>query len=285
MMSNRPISYGYQIINGEIQIAEEEAKIIKQIFDEYIQVNNMNQIAIRLNEQQIPFYQNVANWNKNKIDRIIQNTKYLGNEKYTAIIDDETFYLANKIKNQKGHKKIECSHQIDFLKTIIYCKKCGKLLIRRAEKMRKERWYCKNGCLMKKPIEDLTIEDGIKRAIAKMNFDTLQNQIQSESTYHQTAEIMRYTNEIYRLMNDENISFQSVKQMILKTASLKFEACHEDSRKIYTQKVLEETKRVIEEKHLSFNYLQNNLKKIVIDENLVMRIQFKNGMELISGEC
>lgn len=284
-MCNRQISYGYQIVNGVVQIVEDEAKIVKQIFDEYIKINNLNQIAMRLNEQQIPFYQNEVNWNKNKIDRIIRNIKYLGNEKYIAIIDKETFYLANEMKNQKGHKKIECSPKMDFLKTITYCENCGRLLIRRVQMGKKERWYCKNGCLLKKPIEDLTMEEGIKHAISKMESSINNCQNQSEPTYHQTAEIMKYTNEIYRSMKEQNISSQSIKQMILKAASLKFESCCEDNYKIYTLKVLEETKKAIIENNLSLDYLQSNIKKISVNESLILRVQLKNGIELVSGEA
>ena len=282
-MHNRQISYGYQIVNGQIQIVESEVAIVKSIFNEYIKKSNMNQIANQLNEQKIPFYENEINWNKNKIDRIIKNVKYLGNEKYTSIIDEKTFYLANEIKNQKGRRKIECSHQIEFLKTITFCEKCGTLLIRKVEKGRKERWYCKNGCFKKKSIEDIAIENGIKQAISKV--DLKMNEFQPKSTYHQSTEIMRYTNEIYRSMNEQSISFQSIKQMILKTASLKFELCEEDNYKVYTSMVLEETKKVIKEDNLSLNYLKRNIQKIVLNDNLILSVKLKNGMELMSGEC
>lgn len=284
-MHNRQISYGYQIVNGEIQIIEDEVKIVKKIFDEYIKGNKMEQIATWLNEQQIPFFLNEVNWNKNKIDRIIENKKYMGEEKYIPIIDKETFNFANEIKKRRGHRKIENNPKMDYLKTITYCEKCGRLLIRKVQMGIKERWYCKNGCLLKKPIEDLTMESGIKKAISKMDFNICKSQIQGETTYHQNAEIIRYTNEIYRSMEQQNISFQSIKQMILKTAALKFETCYADNYKIYTSNVLEETKKVIKEDDLSFDYLKNNIKKITINESLVLRVQLKNGIELISGEC
>ncbi len=105
---------------------------------------------------------------------------------------------------------------------------------------------------------------------------------QSTTTYHQNAEIMRYTNEIYRSMDQQNVSFQSIKQMILKTASLKFESCYEENYKVYTSNVLEETKKVIKEDDLSFDYLKNNIKKIMVNDSLILRVQLKNGIELMS---
>jgi len=279
-MCNRQVSYGYQIKDGKYEIVEEEAKIVHQIFNDYIHGKNMTQIANELNEKQIYFYQNDVNWNKNKIDRIIKNTKYLGDEKYNSIIQKEVFNLANQLKSQKAHKKAEISVVMDYIKTITYCSTCGRLLIRKVESGKKERWYCKNGCLMKKPIVDITIEDGIKQVMSKIDLSLDGKSISEEPTYQQTSEIMRYKNEIHRVLNEPNVSYQVIKQMILKMASLKFEASKENNLKFYTQNILEETKNIMKQEKLSIDYLKSNINKITINSNLIFQVQFKNGMEI-----
>lgn len=281
-MCNRQVSYGYQIKDGKYEIVEEEAKIVNQIFKDYIHGKNMTQIAKELNEEQVFFYQNEANWNKNKVDRIIKNPKYLGDKNHKAIIQEDIFNLANELKSQKGHRKAEISMEMDYIKTITYCSTCGRLLIRKVERGKKERWYCKNGCLMKKPIVDLTIENGIKQVISKIELSLDEKSISHEPTYQQTLEIMRYKNEIHRVLNEPNVSYQVIKQMIFKMASLKFEASKENNLKCYTQKILEETNNIMKQEKLSIDYIKNNINKITINSNLIFQVQFKNGMEITS---
>ena len=94
--------FGYKWVNGELQINEAEAAIIREIFKLYLQGNGIQKIADILNERKIEKRYGYAEWHKNTILYILNNERYMGDavlqKKYTT----DTF-PHKKIKN-KGQK-------------------------------------------------------------------------------------------------------------------------------------------------------------------------------------
>lgn len=73
------LAYGYaKDENGEIIIKEDEAEIIRRIFDEYLNGRGSYIIARGLNSDNIPTIRNGENWNDNVIKGILQNHIYEG---------------------------------------------------------------------------------------------------------------------------------------------------------------------------------------------------------------
>ncbi len=54
-MKNRRFPYGYEMQNGVIVIHLKEANIVKQIFSQYLNGENLKNVAERLTENQIEF--------------------------------------------------------------------------------------------------------------------------------------------------------------------------------------------------------------------------------------
>lgn len=54
-MKNRRFPYGYEMQNGLIVICLKEADTVKQIFSQYLNGENLKNIAERLTENQIEF--------------------------------------------------------------------------------------------------------------------------------------------------------------------------------------------------------------------------------------
>ena len=85
-MSLRTILYGYKVKNGKPVIFEIEAKVVRDIFADYIGGKSLKAIAAELTEQGVIYHLDKSVWTKNIISRIIANPatqssmiKYKGN--------------------------------------------------------------------------------------------------------------------------------------------------------------------------------------------------------------
>lgn len=77
-MANRMISYGYGMESGKLVVIDSEAEIVRRVFREYIEGKLLQEIADELTEEGVEFYLESRLWNKNKVFRIIENEKYIG---------------------------------------------------------------------------------------------------------------------------------------------------------------------------------------------------------------
>lgn len=147
MKKTRFIPYGYTIRDGRTVIDHNEADIIRYIFDEYIKGASLKELADDLTQRKVPYTEKTDVWDKARIARIIDNAKYLGNDEYDSIIDEDTFeYAVNaKTARQRNTVEKECEG-IALLRNRVKCEKCGSLMVRRICSKRniKESWKCTN---------------------------------------------------------------------------------------------------------------------------------------------
>ena len=98
----RPI-YGYRKEqNGKFTIVPEEAKIVDQIYREYLHGKSLQTIATELNEQHIPTLEGKTEWNHTTIRSILVNEKYTGD-----VLLQKTFttdcLTKKRVKNEGQH--------------------------------------------------------------------------------------------------------------------------------------------------------------------------------------
>ena len=281
-MANRMISYGYGYNDGVISIIDSEAKIVKRIFREYIEGILAQEIAERLSKEEVEFYMGDTVWNKNKVFRIIENEKYIGQEEYPAIIQLEVFQQANEKRTNRGNKKIVLSDEVEYLKKITYCAQCGKLFHRRTKWKKREKWYCVNGCKNDKYIADKEVFEGILSVISFiMEEPSCLIPVNGGKTYQPTQEIMRYTNEIVRMTNQPLPCFTTGKKVILECAALKFQECKENTE-VYTNNILEKIRQVWEKGKIDIDFLSETVSQIKIFKDGKIAVKFFNGVEVIS---
>ena len=81
---------GYKMINGNIEIDEEQAKTVKTIFEEYTEGKSMLAIAKELTEKGIFNANKKTNWNHGSVGKILQNVKYMGD---TSVLKGKLVYV------------------------------------------------------------------------------------------------------------------------------------------------------------------------------------------------
>lgn len=72
--------YGFDrdTVTGEIFIHEDEASVVRRIYDEFMTGFNTQQISNRLNEDGVPTHRKGAKWHNKTVINILQNEKYCG---------------------------------------------------------------------------------------------------------------------------------------------------------------------------------------------------------------
>ena len=283
-MKNRMYSYGYGCVNGQPAVIPEEAVVVKKVFSDYISGKIMREIAEELTAQSVEFYCGKTVWNKNMIFRILENRKYIGEDLYPSIIDLATYEKANGVKQSKGSAQTEDTMEVAWMKEHVFCGQCGSKMRRIAKWKTREKWICPNGCKCQKYTDDKAIYSGIEAIIEMISEDpTLLHRKEEFVPYQRTQEIMRYGNEIGRLMNAGNIEFNAVKNVILQSAALKFSACRED-KSVYTGVVEKHLPSIISDGVIDIDGIDQIVEKIELAESGDIVLRFINGKTISNNK-
>lgn len=169
--------------NGNLVINEEQAKIVRRIFRDFLQGETPESIARSLKEEGVPGWNGKANWYPTTVQRMLQNEKYMGDallqKTYTvdfltkkrsenqgqvnqyyiegnheAIIDKEEWELVQlEIERRNQFRQdnhinfyiIQCEQNPFICK--VFCKECGGLFGRKnwtTSRGKRPVWQCNN---------------------------------------------------------------------------------------------------------------------------------------------
>ncbi len=98
MLKNRSVPFGYSMVSGNFLLNEIEAEAVQKIFADYIGGKSLKKIA---SEMKIPYNSSKAVWNKNMVYRVLENRRYIGENRYPQIISEKDFELAKQIKSER----------------------------------------------------------------------------------------------------------------------------------------------------------------------------------------
>lgn len=100
-MGNRKQPFGYKITLGEVVIHTEEARVVQQIFKQYLMGESLQRLADALREQGVA-YDDGRSWNKNTIARILEDDRYAGEKGYPKLIEQEQLQAVAEKRAQKA---------------------------------------------------------------------------------------------------------------------------------------------------------------------------------------
>ena len=95
-------AYGYDSVDCKLAINEEEAKIVRRIFDLYLQGFGTQLIATMLNKDGIPRRKGQGKWYRHTIKYILTNERYMGDALLQKKYYTET--LPHRLMTNKGEK-------------------------------------------------------------------------------------------------------------------------------------------------------------------------------------
>ena len=111
-LNNYKYFYGYDVINGELVINEQQAAVVRDIYEWYLQGMSLGQIKKRLEEKKIKTASGKDVWSKSVIQEMLCNEKYMGDcmlQKYFT----EDYLSGKKAKNigQRDKYFVHDSHE------------------------------------------------------------------------------------------------------------------------------------------------------------------------------
>lgn len=226
MMKNRYIPYGYTMINGDLVIEQNEAKTIRYIFESYIAGATLKDIAERLTAERVVYSEKNTEWNKARIMRILDNVKYLGDDRFAQIIDDTLYAEAARQKTARQRTTpADTQQEIHMLKGYIVCGKCGAVMKRRVEKKckYKERWYCSNAdCDNNVHIRDTVILKKVKNLTMRMVAEDYTPE-ERKMPITDTSETLRIKEELEEELNQPNINAQRALELCIELVRIQYE--------------------------------------------------------------
>ena len=102
VFSTRCAPYGYRLVDNQLEVIEDEAVVIRQIFDRYLSGISMEDIAKEITARGIPTKQNTPFWQVRSIQYILRNEKYIGNSLVQKTY--ATVTLPHRKKENKGEE-------------------------------------------------------------------------------------------------------------------------------------------------------------------------------------
>ena len=283
MPKNRVIPFGYSMRNGEITVDFNESKAVARIFEEYLNGSSLQQIARLMESEKIKYSEDSEHWNKNMVKRIIENKKYLGNEKYPQIIGEKFFTQANEKRMLRATSAYVISEDLQEIRNRTYCLECGHRLSRIGGNCRSAKWDCRNSdCYrLEYQLTDQMIIGVVltvlNAAIANPNLIENNGEI---STYSPTADVIRRQNEINQMIDSTQVDFNRIKSELYRLAEMKYECCSYDDNPQKTAQI-----RSLLDDHEQLNSLDIGLFKacisrIWISHFCTIEVEFINGIKI-----
>ena len=283
MSKNRVIPFGYCMRNGEITVDFNESKAVARIFEEYLNGSSLQQIARLMELEKIRYSEDSEHWNKNMVKRIIENEKYLGNEKYPQIIGDKFFTQANEKRMLKATSVCVIPEDLQEIRNRTYCLECGHRLSRIGGNCRSAKWDCRNpDCYrLEYQLTDQMIIGVVltvlNAAIANPNLIENNGEI---STYSPTADVIRGQNEINQMIDSTQLDFDRIKSELYRLTEMKYDCCtyNDDPQKTkQLMNLLENQKQL---NTLDIGLFKSCVNRIWISHFCATEVEFINGVHI-----
>lgn len=251
MQTHMPM--GYKMVDGKILVDEEKSKTVKRIYLEYLKGKSLIAIAKVLNEEEVPNANNRINWTHSAVGRILENTKYMGDEFYPELIDKAIF---NKVQAKRKQKENQLGRtaQPNSMKNQslfankIFCGKCGEPYRKYTEHSGKasemSRWKCKKYIFKNRVLcRNLFYTDEELKAI----FISAVNQLiknqrlldkpRKKELPKMSKELRDIENQIHQFEEDEDFSSKELVVLIFKRAELVYITSQIENYEVQTQKI------------------------------------------------
>ena len=266
----------YVPVNGE-------AEIVREIFNRYVGGETLKQIADDFTVRQIVYYKEKNTWSKNSIQRIIENSHYIGDDEYQRIIEPDLFGRAVKLKEEKGGSREKDSAVVHYLKSHTFCGQCGKRVTRIAKYGRREKWLCTGGCHTSVYTDDTFFYKMICSVLNRVaeSPDLLDVKKKTEN-YNPDLSVIREEKEISRMFEQTNIQFAVVRKAILDCASSKYDCCNFDVSQEYTDELINYFIELGCSDEIRLPLLEQTVQKITLLDNGQITLCFVNGKEICS---
>ena len=250
-MKNRNLLYGYTYAEGKIIPHPQESEVVKEVCKDYLSGQSMRLIAQRLNSRMIEYMVGVYGWNKARIKRIIEDKRYLGNEKYPAIIDMDTHAKTCALKDEKNTQAgVDRKTNIFQLQVHVLCPHCKNKMHRRCDNIytHKERWICTNkSCKTMIVKADTELIEDINRLLNGVIENPERIEMPTKTVYSPSLRLEEIKDEINCQFNAVCVERQKIRSKMIEYVALKYTELDATSCKTKKLKEIFEAAKITDE--------------------------------------
>ncbi len=195
----------------------------------------MAQIAAHLTARRIPYSESNPTWNKNMVDRILSNQRYMGADGFLPIITTDDFLRARAIKEEKSRPQtVSKDNPIGIIRNRVACGECGARMTRLSERRNKDTifWRCTcPTCRSKVTIADeaLTYRITTKMNHIIQNPELLENPDAYLLDETATASRTASADELKRMCESGHYPDEQLLSAILESTSVLYGKCNDGS--------------------------------------------------------
>ena len=219
-MRNRSIPFGYCYQNGTLAVHPQESRTVQAVFAAYLSGEPLSKIAAHLTAKLVEYLPGCWHWDKARVKRILDNTKYIGNGEYPPIIKEKDFQMAHQKKDSANTNRQIADEDIKLFKGLTYCHHCGCLMVRRMDSHMEHpvTWKCP-ACDYFLPLPDEEFKRRVFRLQKKLVDKPLLAEKEEDEIPVTSMEARRLTNEIFRKLDSGDFSEEELVNLALQCAA------------------------------------------------------------------
>lgn len=224
-MKKRSIPFGYQYQNGVLVAHPQESQIVRSVFAAYLSGEPLSKIASRLTAKLVEYLPGRSQWDKARVKRLLDNTKYMGEGDFPKIISDKEFQMAHQKKDSANTNRRSVDEDIKLFKGLTHCHHCGGPMVRRVDNRFEDpvTWKCPV-CDYFFPLPDEEFKYRVFLLQQRLVRKPLLAEKEEDETPVTSMEARRLTNEIFRKLDNGNFSEDELVNLALQCAAENYNA-------------------------------------------------------------
>lgn len=277
--------FGYKFENGEVHIVEEDAKLVRRIFEDRINGVTSPKIGAALYFEKIPYFSDSLNKAEGKVMTILRNERYFGADGLPPVITEETYQQARSKMRKKRDDKAAEEHRL--IKKMSFCEVCGTHMGHNYSGFGVPRWCCATkGCVNRVPV---ITEDMYKNAIRYILNSVIQNpkllNVRAKLTeYVPNDSVEEHERKITEMLEIQPVDAEKVTAEIFALAAERYSCCNFDMTPYITAELKATAKRYELSETVNTELLQRLVDRIVVSADKKISVIFKNGKRITYKE-
>ena len=222
MAWQRKTPFGYIIRDGLIQPHPQEADAVRYIFGQYLAGASLLAIAEDMSRQGIRYHQHTAEWNKNMVKRILENTKYIGAGDYPRLLSDEDF-AAVQHQRRLRNTYAPLLAGIRPICGKVICARCGGRMARGTRSRGRVSWQCQTpNCGQVVTISDEVLTELVSRQLRELSQAPHLLTAPEPPQAELDLDAIRLQNELTQTLNRGTESPEYIKTLVFAVATLQY---------------------------------------------------------------
>ena len=277
--------FGYKFENGEVHIVEEDAKIVRRIFEDRINGVTSPKIGAALYVEKIPYFSDSLAKAEDKVMTILRNERYFGADGLPPVITEETYQQARSKMRKKRDDKTAEEHRL--IKKMSFCAVCGKHMGHNYNGTGVARWHCcTKGCVNFMPA--ITEEEYLSAICSILNSiiksPKLLNIKSILTEYAPNDSIKEHEEALNTMLSAEPIEAGKIISEIFALAAERYSCCTFDMTPYITAELKATVKRYEPSDTVNTELLQQIADRIVVSADKKISVIFKNGKRITYKE-